>query len=94
MDLLSPKNKECAPNKMEAILTTRNITWQQYFTENNLVPDKMTNKLIKHYETQGFIAVGFGVGLASVPVLLMDDKTTDTGRFVELYFKNGKKIVL
>jgi hypothetical protein len=79
---------------MDAILTTRNLTWEQYFTENNLVADKMTTKLIKHYETQGYVAVGFGLGLASVPVLLMDDKTRELGRFVELYFKNGKKIVL
>ena len=79
---------------MESILTTQNITWQQFFANNNMTADKQTTKRIQGYEAQGYVAVGFGSGMAAVPVLLMDSKTTDLGRFVELYFKNGKKMAV
>jgi hypothetical protein len=92
MELPPPITTDLLSTTMESILTTQNITWEQYFTANNLVADKQTTKRIQGYEAQGYVAVGFGSGMAAVPVLLMDSKTTDLGRFVELYFKNSKKM--
>jgi hypothetical protein len=84
MDLFPPKYKECAANKMTDefpdcmdILTTRNITWEQYFKEHGVILEPLIRRRIRRWEKKGYIATGFGFGWNGVHIVFMEHKDNE-----------------